>query len=249
MGFAEPDQATSLSTEAVVDPVPQPPTEPPQGFETSGPSVPLESIAAAEASARDPLEPFLTVSSVLTPDSSQDQPASGFTAAASAPVPPKSAYEPFRVASSAPIVTPTWGPPPPHSAPARPAQPVQPVTVSDCLNAAYPPMLIALVVAGFVGALNVVFPIALLVLTPFLFVPRVRVRVAALRVISLIVLVIMVIGAILTVIMDSTMYNVDLHLSWWTMIGSWGLALVAVILQWLGLRRGEAGPVPPQPRY
>jgi len=249
MGFAEPDQATSISAEPVETPVPQAPAEPPQSFQSSGPSVPLDSVAAAPADTRDPLAPFVTVSSVMTPDASQEQPTSGFAVPVEAPVSPKTPYEPFRVASSSPIVSPTWGPPPPTATPAPLAPPVHLVTLSECLTAAYPPMLIALVVGGFVGMLNVVFPIALLVLTPFLFVPRVRVRVAVLKIASFVVLGAMVIGVLLSVIMDSTMYNVDLHLSWWTMIGSWGLALAAIILQWLGLRRGEAPPVPPQPRW
>jgi len=109
----------------------------------------------------------------------------------------------------------------------------------DCLTAAYPPFLIAMAVVGVVGTMESLFSVALLAATPFFFIPRVRFRVSQLKAISFGVLALVALVWIISAILGSSTYNVDIGMAWWMLLACWGLAIADILLQWLGLRNGE----------
>ena len=221
-GFAEPSQQVSLAPEEAEPPVSAGPSDPPSDFQPTGSPVPLDHIDSTPADTRDPRAPFVEVTSAMTSE--------GGPGAARTPL------EPFHVISSAPSAALTWAPPPDF---ARPAVVRRPVTARDCFTAAYPPLLIALFVVGFVGLVTPLFSVALLVMAPFLILPRVQYRRSQLRIANNVILGILAILWIISLILDSSMYNVDLKLPMWTWLGCWILALTDLILQWIALRNGE----------
>jgi len=223
IAFEEPTSAVSLEPDQAPAVYPQPPVDPPQNFADQGTPVPLGSVMPAPASLRDPRTPFSTVSSVLTEEV--------------APGTARAPSQPYNVVSSAPVVTSVWAAPDPGQAPAAPV--VRRVAAADCWAAAYPPFVITLGVAGIVGTVQSFLAVALLVASPFIFVPRVRFRVKQLRNINFGVIAALAVGWVITLILDSSMYNMDLDLTMWVLIGCWGLALADIFLQWLGLRNGE----------
>ena len=222
IAFAEPAEAVSLAPPPPPTAEAEPPAQIPQDFTVQGSPVPLDRVVPAPANQRDPSTPFATATLILSETGSGTG--------------ERTPTEPYHVASSLPAVTPTWGAPAPSQPPAPGVRPVKP---ADCWAAAYPPFVITLIVAGIVGTVQAFLAVALLVASPFIFVPRVRFRVAQLRNVNFIILGVLIIGYIVTWVMDSSMYNVDLDLSAWILVGCWALALVDVFLQWLGLRNGE----------
>ncbi len=227
-GFAEPATAVGLEpapakTQPAADPL-----EPPADFHDQGQPLPLESLRPSQAEQRDPGRPFAIVSSNLTG-------AAGAVTSAGLGR-PRTPDEPFQVVTATPAVTASWAPPPPE---AKPAQPVQPVSANDCLAAAYPPLLILMAVIGLVSLVEPLFGVIALVAALILLASRVRFRASALRKTALGVLVVIALLWLLSQVLNHTMYNIDLGLSWWVAIGCWLLALVDVLFQWLGLRRGE----------
>ena len=229
-GFAEPAQAVSLSAPAVLT---APADEsvsvvPPSDFQQASVAVPLDTLVPVQADPRDPQQPFVTVSSTLTATE-----ASGVTGPGTGRQGPQ---EPFQVVSTISPMAPSWAPPPPD---AQPARAVHPVTARDALTAAYPPLLITLVVSGVVSTFAAVLAVMVLVATPFLFAPRVRFRNRALKISSFLVLGLLALLWVISLFLGSTMYNVDLSLGTWVMVGCWVLAAVDIFLQWLGLRNGE----------
>jgi len=225
-GFAEPTSGVSLAPEDPTHPViVDSPADPPSGFQRTGPQVPLESIVSTPTDTRDPRTPFTAVSSLLTDTGG----ANGS----------RTALEPFRIVSSAPTAALTWAPPPPG---AKPVVARRPVSIRDCLTAAYPPFLITIFVCGFVGLTSSAIAVIILAGTPFIFVPHVAVRRTHLRMVNFIILGVLAALWIVSLILDSSMYNVDFHMPVWIMLGCWGLALADIVLQWMGLSRGEASP-------
>jgi len=140
------------------------------------------------------------------------------------------------VTSVVPVLGSSWAPPAPTQAP---VQPVRRVATKDCWAAAYPPFVITLAVCGIVATVQTYLPVALLAAAPFLFVPRVRFRVAHLRYVNFGILGVLALLWVISLVVNSSMYNTDLNLSVWVMIGCWGLGLADLFLQWLGLRNGE----------
>jgi len=226
IAFAEPATAVSLAPAAPAEPpaaAEKPPPRAPEDFTPQGSPVPLESVVPTPGSVRDPNLPFSTATLLL---SEETGPSTGER-------PPT---QPYHVISSLPVVTSSWAPPAPTQAPV-PA--VRRVTPGDCWAAAYPPFVITLAVAGIVGVVQSFLAVALLVASPFIFVPRVRFRAAQLRNVNIAILAILAIGWVVTLVLDSSMYNMDLDLTAWVLIGCWALALADLFLQWLGLRNGE----------
>lgn len=224
IGFAEPSQAVSLAPDELPPQPPDPGPVPPAGFVPQGPAVPLDAVAPAPASVRDPATPFPTISSLLTDQGSSD------AAQSRAP------KDPFHVASSAPVLASSWAPPAETQVP---VQPVRKVAASDCWAAAYPPFIVTLAVAGIVGSVQPVLAVLLLAVSPFVFVPRVRFRVPQLRKANLGVIAVLAALWVVSLILDSSTHNIDLHIPMWVLIGCWVLAVVDVVLQWLALRNGE----------
>ena len=222
IAFAEPTTTVSLAAPPPPAAEAEPPVEVPQDFAVQGSPVPLDRIVPAPANERDPRTPFSTATLILSE-----------TGSSTGVRPPT---EPYHVTSSLPAVTSTWAAPAPTQTPAPVVRPVKP---ADCWAAAYPPFVITLIVAGIVGTVQAFLAVALLVAAPFIFVPRVRFRVTQLRNVNFIILAVLIIGYIITWVMDSSMYNMDLDMSAWILVGCWALALVDVFLQWLGLRNGE----------
>ena len=229
IAFAEPAATVDLAPAQVQAPasppaaMTEPPVEIPTDFTPQGSPMPLDRIVPAPGSVRDPSTPFSTATLIL----SEQGPSTG----------ERAPTQPYHVVSAIPVETKSWTPPAPAQVP---AQTVRPVSLSDCWAAAYPPFVITLVVAGIVGMVQAFLAVALLVASPFIFVPRVRFRVAQLRNVNFVIIGILAIGWVVTLVLDSSMYNMDLDLSVWILIGCWGLALVDIFLQWLGLRNGES---------
>ena len=223
IAFAEPPTAVDLvPAEPQVTPE-EPPVETPEDFIPQGSPVPLESVVPTPADVRDPSTPFSTATLLLSEET-------GTSTGARTPT------QPYHVISSLPVLTSSWAPPAPTQ---TPVQTVRRVAPGDCWAAAYPPFVITLAVAGIVGTVQSFLAVALLVASPFIFVPRVRFRVKQLRSVNFAILAILAIGWVVTLVLDSSMYNLDLDLTVWVLIGCWALALVDIFLQWLGLRNGE----------
>jgi len=218
MGFAEPSQGVSLAPVEALPTLPPAPSVTPEDFHQQS-GVPLDRIVPAPKDLRDPSRPFSTATLIMTE-------VGGHTA--------RTAQDPFRVVSS--TSTNTWAPPP---STATPAPVIHPVTLTDCWAAAYPPMLISLFVVGVVGTVQPLFPVALFIAAPFLFIPRVRFRVGQVKAVCAIILGIWAIAGLISFLVNSSMYNIDLHLNTWVLLGSWALAIATLLLQYLALRNGE----------
>jgi len=230
MGFAHPAQAVPLAPAPSASVQTTAPDHAPTDYRDESPTVPLDSIGTVHAASRDPRLAFETISTVLTAGADPNE---RHTIGTSSTRP---AIQPFHVVSSAPVVSASWSPP---ADTAVPVAPTHPVTVRDCWTAAYPPLLVGLTILGIVGTVEPFISAGILMFSPFLFVPRVRVRVAQLRTVNIVILVVLLIGWIASLVLDSSMYNIDLHLPWWTLVGCWSLAITDLVLQWLGLRSGE----------
>ncbi|MDR0284226.1 MAG: hypothetical protein LBI33_04955 [Propionibacteriaceae bacterium] len=219
-GFAAPTTGVSLAAPALPPTVPPAPAAPPAGFQPGAPGVPLGAIQAAPADERDPQVPFRSLTLVLTP---------GF---GEGPLRPRTPLEPFHVVSA--VASPAASPAPPPAPPTS-----YPVALRDVGTAAYPPLLILLVVLGFVALSSPFFAVLVLVAAPFVLVPRVRFRVGPLRWTTFAILGGLAILWVISFFLDASMYNVDLHLPVWTLVACWSLAAADVLLQYLGLRAGE----------
>jgi hypothetical protein len=68
---------------------------------------------------------------------------------------------------------------------------------------------------------------------------RVRYRLRQLLTISIGVVVVLALVFLAAFWLDTTMYNIDVRLPLWALIACWGLAVVDLVLQYLGLRHGE----------
>lgn len=225
IAFAEPQSAVSLAPSEAAAPAKEFPADMPEEFAPQGSQIPLKSVVPTAASTRDPSTPFSTATLLMA----DEGPSTG----------ERVPTQPYHVTSVIPAATSTWGPPAPSQAVPPPAQGVRRVAPADCWAAAYPPFVITLAVAGIVGIVQSFLAVALLVASPFIFVPRVRFRVKQLRNVNFVILAILAIGWVVTLVLDSSMYNMDLDLSVWVLVACWALALVDVLLQWLGLRNGE----------
>lgn len=230
--FAEPAGAVSLAPEPQPPLPPPAPIDPPSAFQGPANPVPLETIGVTQRKSRDAVTPFAVASMALTDDGSSPQ---SYRHAE------KNPYEPFNVVSLEAPVTPAWAPPPPD---AKPTVPVVPVSANQVLTAAYKPMLILLVVLGFVGTTEPVVPILVLLGIPFLMMPKVGYRQNRLRWIGMgFAGVMVVLWAVSSYLSRSTM-NVDMRLGLWIMLGCWLLAVVVIFMQWQALRHQER----PDPR-
>ena len=222
IAFAEPATAVSLAPAEAPAAVEDFPTEVPEEFAPQGTQIPLESVVPTPASVRDPSTPFSTATLLMADEGSSTG--------------ERTATQPYHVVSSLPVVTSTWAAPAPAQAPVPVVRQVSP---GDCWAAAYPPFVITMAVVGIVGLVQSFIAVALLAASPFIFVPRVRFRVTQLRNVNIGILAVLFIGWIVTLVLDSSMYNMDLDLSAWVLVGCWALAVVDIFLQWLGLRNGE----------
>jgi hypothetical protein len=228
--FAEPVDATSL---AVGDPAPDLPsasTVPPESFHEPSDAVPLASVTPTQRDQRDPDQPFTVAAMALT--------ATGDLGEESVTVrhSPHSPLEPFQVASTSLTLSTTWAPPPPD---ALPVTAVRSVRVADCFTAAYPPLLVLLVVMGVVGLAEPLLSMLATIGAFFWMIPRVRFRVKTLRATTIGYLGFLALLFVIGRILDTTTYNVDLGINTWTMVGSWAVAVVDVALQWWALRHGD----------
>lgn len=228
-GFAVPRWAVSLAPEPVLQPPALAPPVAPDDFQMQAPAVPLDSIVPIHSTQRNPSEPFASHSAVLT---ASDVGSLGTPVTRG----DRSPEQPFSVASIPTSGPTTWAPPPDS---AQPVVVKRQVAIRDVVNAAYPPLLIAMVVVGIVGSIETFIPMGTLVIAPFFLVPRVRFRVSQLRKINFAIIGVLVLLWVISIIMDLTVYNADLGMNWWILLGCWGLAVADVILQWMGLRYGE----------
>jgi hypothetical protein len=107
------------------------------------------------------------------------------------------------------------------------------------MAAAYPALLITLVVIGLVAIMDYVLAWAGLLFVTFALVPRVHLRVKQTRTIFLVGLGGLATLWFVSLLVDASTANVDLGLGFWTFLVSWCLAIAAIIVQWDGLSRGE----------
>ena len=236
MAFAEPARAVSLAPPSVTATVQTAPPNPPSDFQPQGDPVPLAALAPVETVRRDPRQPFTTVASVLT-----SVEAAGMVQKTLGPNPEATAAttdprEPFKVATSTPLIAASWAPPPDG---AKPARAVYPAAVKDVLTAAYPPLLICLVLAGFVAQTSEILGFLIIAASTLTILPRVRFRTGLVRKTAIATMVVIAVVWLASSILSSSKYNIDLGLRWWVLVGSLGLATVTVIQQWLGLKYGE----------
>jgi hypothetical protein len=144
---------------------------------------------------------------------------------------------PFAIATSAhPQLQTTWAPP---AASATPVRSTQPVAWRDVLNAAYPPLLIALVLAGIIASVSTLMALLTYSVAAMFLMSRVRFRFTQLRTANYIIVGVLVVIIIASAVMNTTMYNISLGLPWWIFLGSWGLGGIDLFLQYQGLRFGE----------
>jgi hypothetical protein len=242
VGFAAPAQAIGLEP-APPGPAPAaPPGLAPAGYQPNPSDVALDSVQPVPASVRDPQSPFETLTASLT--------------AMDALGAPRNALTPFTVANASPTPHSAWAPPPPGSVWAPPAAgaawappqapaPHQGVPANAVWQSAYPPLVILLVVAGFTGSLSLVFPLLTLIMAPIILVPRVRYRVGQVRAAAWGALAGLGTLWLVSLLVNLSMYNLDLGLNWWAMAACWILAGVDLLLQRLALRNGE----PPSPQH
>jgi len=245
VAFAEPEGAVEFVPEDEPAPTPEadePPAVAPSEFQPQGDDIPLENLVPIQAEVRDPHVPFDLVAAVITsPDAIGAELTADPTAHptfASVP-PPKTPQEPFHVATSASLMAASWSPPPDS---AKPARPVYPVAVADLMAASYPPALIVLAVNGLVSITSGsswVISLIILAAVTIMMVPRLRFRVRLVRWIAIGIMAAVAVIFLANAMIDASVYNMDLGVKWWTMLASWGLAVVMVVEQWLGLRYRE----------
>lgn len=195
------------------------PISPPDGFQAI-PGVPLAQIVVTSGQPRDPTQPYAVVGSTLTA-------MEAVTAGQRDPT------QPYAV-----VVTTTANQPladwanPPAEAP-RPV--TYPASVRDMLTAAYPALLIVLVL----GAVVSYFALLVLVAATFLLVPRVAFRVNQLRVVFYCLLGLTAAVWIVFALVNRGIYNYSFSVSSLAQI----LCVVGIVidlgLQWYALRHGD----------
>ncbi|MCL2784769.1 MAG: hypothetical protein FWD55_04895 [Propionibacteriaceae bacterium] len=230
-GFAEPAEALSLAPAPVPPALPPAPPMPPDGFQPTGQGKPLEAIVPIIKDARDPHQAFSTVASLMTSGDATSTVAVNAPAGSSGRVP----YEPFRIIPATPTAA-SWAPP---DASMVPAKPIYPVSPRDCIQAAYPPLLIVMVVSAIVATVNVWLPLIVLIAAPFLLATRVRFRVKQLQATCSIILGILGVVFFIQMFMYSLSYNFAVTLDLWVPVACLALPGAAILLQWLGIRNGE----------
>ena len=230
-GFAEPTSTVSLEAQPAPPVLPPAPAQAPLDYQMKSEVTPLAEILPVSTESRDPSEPFESHSAAMTVEQT-DVASLGLPTTTTQ----RSPDQPFTIVS-APTTPKTWAPPPDS---AQPVTVKRPVAWQDVLNAAYPPMLITMVVVGFVAMVETLIPTITLAIAPFFLIPRVRFRVDQLKKISYAILGILCLLWVCVFILSNTMYNVDLGMSWWVLLGCFGLAIADLILQYLGLRNGES---------
>jgi len=240
-GFAEPSEAVSLAPATpLAAPAAVMPDNPPADFHQDA-TVALADIVPVPADLRDPHQPFDTVSSIMTAGTTASDAATGVTGTVSLASPgtktQRTPYQPFAVATTTSLANPAWAPPADNQVPSRV---IRPVAAGDCWAAAYPPLVICLVVAGFIGLAEAVLPYIMLVATPWLFIPRVRFRVKHVKTTAWIIVGVIAVLWLISHFVGNSMYNLDLRMGWWVAIGCWVLAGLDLVWQWAGLRNGEA---------
>jgi len=210
----------------------EPPVQPPAGFQAPGNQPPLAQIAAAPVVERDPRTPFSAATATLT--AGPRLPTEPFHVVSATP-----AVQASPAVGTSPLVTAPLGTTARGTPPAAPVPVVRPVAPGEVLTAAYPPLLISLIVLGFVAGSSPVFAVVLLAAAPVFFVPHVHYRVTQLRVASFVILAVLLLVWLVSTILAATTYNVDLRLPLWAMAGCWLLAGLDLLFQWAGLRHGE----------
>ncbi|MDR0783226.1 MAG: hypothetical protein LBE83_05645 [Propionibacteriaceae bacterium] len=232
MGFVEPSASVSLVGDPPPPPPPAAPLEAPQLFDDPVSAVPLASIVPAPKDTRDPGEAFPMVSTLMT----SADPAGMVRLTATEPGGTRPPNRPFHVSASLNTTTASWAPP---AAGDRPVVVRRPVRIADLMAAAYPALLITLVVIGLVAIMDYVLAWAGLLFVTFALVPRVHLRVKQTRTIFLVGLGGLATLWFVSLLVDASTANVDLGLGFWTFLVSWCLAIAAIIVQWDGLSRGE----------
>ncbi len=183
----------------------------------------LDAITVEDEAPRDPKNPYAVSGSLLTTQLVwQDA---------------RDPREPYRVVAS--VASLPALPPPTASSPVQPRpQPtaaVYPVVAKDLFIAASPPLMIVLALGGFFGFLSILALLTAL----FLLSPRVSFRHKQLRVAIGISLAIYALSALVFHFVNQGMYNLDLQASVIGQVLCLLLIVVDLVLQWLGLSKGE----------
>ena len=241
-GFAAPSQAIGLEPAKACDkPAEVLPAAAPSDFQAAAAAVPLANVTAVRRETRDPHQPFTTLSSAMTAPTWTSDPANPATN----PTTPVSVtvnravqrtpYQPFTVASTGTAFADAGFAAPTAEPPVR----LRPAPLGACWTAGYPPLLICLIVCGFIALSEYWLPAIYLIAAPWLMVPQVHRRVRQVKTVAWFIVGVLVALWITSLILDASFYNVDLGLGWWTAFGCWGLAVADLLLQRAAIRRGE----------